>query len=79
MTKDSRTDSLETKVAVIASTVLATQEDVVEIKRSLQAQYVTIDKHALVVDKVDRLEKIIYGLILAVLTGLIGLGFTLLR
>lgn len=59
----SRQPSQATQLALIGQTVANTQSDVKDIKRTLQLDYVTMDKFNALQAKVDFLSKIIYGLI----------------
>lgn len=61
-----------TQIALIAQTVANTQSDVKDIKQTLQADYVTMDRYNALQARVDFLSKIIYGTISFIL-GTIGL------
>lgn len=73
-----RKQSESTQIAVIAANVENIKNDVSDIKRRMEKDYVTNDKHMLVSDKVDRLEKIIYGVIMLILATLIA-GYTVIK
>lgn len=49
-----------TELAVIANDISYIKLDVADIKLTLTQNYVTSDKHAILIDRVDRLEKIVY-------------------
>lgn len=60
------------QLAVIASTVKAIERDVEHINTKLDKNYVTRDKHALLEDKVSRMEKIVYGVVSLILIAVVG-------
>lgn len=67
------------KLATMAEQIKNIDRTATNIEAKLDKNYVTIDKHALVQDKVDRLEKIIYGVIMLLIAGLITAAFAFFR
>ena len=49
-----------TELAVIANDISYIKLDVADIKVTLNKNYVTSDRHAILIDRVSRLEKIVY-------------------
>lgn len=76
MTKIDKSDQV--KLAVMAEQIKNIDGNVKDINTKLDKNYITIDKFALVQDKVDRLEKIIYGVIMLLLAAIVTAGFSLL-
>lgn len=64
-------ESIETKIAVMANDVKRIKDDVHEVKRKLEADYITRTEF-------DPVKKIVYGLVALVLTGVIGALITLI-
>jgi hypothetical protein len=67
----------ETRIAVMAERVGNIDTTVKNIESKLDKNYVTLDKYALTQDKVDRLEKIIYGVIMLLLAAIVTAGVSL--
>jgi len=76
MNENRRSSDIE--LAVMAEQIKNIDHNVGEVKSLLEKNYVTKDELALTKDKVDRLEKIIYGIIMAILLAVVGAGMTLL-
>lgn len=76
MTKIDKLDQV--KLAVMAEQIKNIDGNVKDINTKLDKNYITIDRFALVQDKVDRLEKIIYGVIMLLLAAIVTAGFSLL-
>lgn len=68
-----------TKIAVMAEQIKNIDKTVNSIEEKLDKNYVSTDKFALTQDKVERLEKIIYGVIMLLLAALVTAGFSLSR
>jgi hypothetical protein len=64
--------SEETRIALIAQQVSTLVKTTDEINSKLDKNYVTKDQMALVADKLDRIEKIVYGVIMSFLVGIVG-------
>lgn len=58
----------ETQLAVMAGSIKTIEEKVTNIDKQLRSDYVSNDKHQLTVEKVSRLEKVVYGFIGVILT-----------
>lgn len=67
------------KMAVMAEQIKNIDNNVKQIIDNLAKNYVTLDKLALVADKADRLEKIVYGVIMILIAGIITLGFSFFK
>lgn len=61
-----------TQIAVIASNIQDIKDDISDIKKKLENNYVTKDQHVLTEDRVNRLEKIVYGVITIILIAFVG-------
>lgn len=76
--------SVEKKMTNITNDLLNQKLDFVkdtveDIKTKLEKNYVNQDQLALTRDKVDRLEKMVYGAVGAIVLGFIGLIFALFK
>jgi thiosulfate reductase cytochrome b subunit len=57
--------SVETEIAVIAENIRYLRDDVTDIKKKLEDDYVTVAEF-------DPIKKVVYGLIALLLTGVVG-------
>lgn len=64
MTK-SQSDTIETKLAVMANNIEYIKTDIVEIKNQLKAEYVTREEYAPV-------KKLVYGMVGVILVAVVG-------
>lgn len=68
-----------TKIAVMAEQIKNIDKTVNSIEEKLDKNYVSLDRFALVQDKVDRLEKIIYGVIMLLLAAIVTAAFSFFK
>jgi len=59
-------------ISAITVAISHIEKDIDEIKRKLDADYVTKDKHALLEDRVSRLEKLVYGVVSIIFVAVVG-------
>jgi hypothetical protein len=65
------TGSNETKLAVMAEQISVINTNVAEIKEKLESCYVTQDTLRRYTDRLERIEKIVYGLVAIILSAVI--------
>lgn len=70
MTK-SQSDTIDTKLAVMANNIEYIKSDIIEIKNQLKADYVTREEFG-------PIKKIVYGLVSLILVAVVGAMITLI-
>lgn len=65
-------ESMETKMAVMASQLNTISNKVDAIDLKLDKNYITADKMQSYVDRIERLEKLVYGVVAVIGIALVG-------
>ena len=69
--------SLETQIAVLNKIATDSSEDIKDILKKLEEDYVTKDQDKVTQERLSRIEKIVYGVIMLIAAALVGAWFNI--